>query len=298
MNLSERLTYWLLCGLGYAISILPQWLINIKSNILFLLVFYIARYRRRVVMINLRLAFPDKSDSELHQIERKFYLHLTDLMFETFALIGRSPRSVAKRFHFTNPELIIQANPSGSVVSTMSHFGNWEMNAIFSLQDSKPIYAAYHPLHSQSAEMFYKKLRTRLGMRLVTMKNIGRVVSRLQSEGIYIGLIADQSPRVAKEGSWVDFMGRQTSFSKGIDTFALKYKLPILFNSITKVKRGYYQSTVKLIWDGKSPISSQEIIQRYASLLEEDIRREPHLWLWSHKRWKHTPDGVGHYKRK
>jgi KDO2-lipid IV(A) lauroyltransferase len=60
---------------------------------------------------------------------------------------------------------------------------------------------------------------------------------------------------------------------------------------VRKVGRGMWEQTFELIWDGVSPTSDYEITGEYARLLEEDIRRTPELWLWSHRRWKRKPEG-------
>jgi KDO2-lipid IV(A) lauroyltransferase len=44
------------------------------------------------------------------------------------------------------------------------------------------------------------------------------------------------------------------------------------------------------IYDGKENVAQHEITQRYATRLEQMIREQPELWMWSHKRWKHTPE--------
>ena len=68
--------------------------------------------------------------------------------------------------------------------------------------------------------------------------------------------------------------------------------MPVIFMDIQRVKRGYYSVTFSVLYDGKEKVEELEITRRYAAILEKIIRRTPHLWIWSHKRWKHKPENL------
>ena len=54
-------------------SRLPLWMLYRISDLLFLLVYFVVRYRRKVVRENLSRSFPDRSKQERRLIERRFY---------------------------------------------------------------------------------------------------------------------------------------------------------------------------------------------------------------------------------
>jgi KDO2-lipid IV(A) lauroyltransferase len=101
-------------------------------------------------------------------------------------------------------------------------------------------------------------------------------------------MASDQSPTNLSKAFWVNFLGRETAFLHGPETYAKKYDLPVIFVDIQRVKRGYYQLTLVLISDKPRETGEGEITKRYASLLEKAIYHQPENWLWSHRRWKHT----------
>ena len=69
-------------------NILPMWLVYLKSDFLFFLMFHILGYRKKVVLTNLRNSFPEKSEEELKVIMKSFYIHFCDLFVETIMLYG------------------------------------------------------------------------------------------------------------------------------------------------------------------------------------------------------------------
>src|SRR5260370_16055791 len=89
----------------YLISLLPFWLLYFISDILFVIIYYLLGYRRKVVKQNLQNAFPEKTIEERHDIERKFYRHLADLVIETIKTISISPEELSRRVTPTNPAI-------------------------------------------------------------------------------------------------------------------------------------------------------------------------------------------------
>jgi lauroyl/myristoyl acyltransferase len=37
------------------------------------------------------------------------------------------------------------------------------------------------------------------------------------------------------------------------------------------------------------------LTKSFAKFLETNIKKDPSNWLWSHKRWKHTPNSKSHF---
>src|SRR3989344_2786043 len=98
--MSAVLYYIFVLPLIYLVSIMPFWILYGISDILFVLVYYIFGYRKKVVMMNLQNSFPEKSVKELKLIERKFYRHLCDTIVETMKLLTISKNALRKRVSF------------------------------------------------------------------------------------------------------------------------------------------------------------------------------------------------------
>ena len=72
--------YYIFFGINYLITLLPLRVLYLFSDLFYLVLYYLAGYRRKVVAANLRNAFPEKSEAERKKIERRFYRHLCDLI--------------------------------------------------------------------------------------------------------------------------------------------------------------------------------------------------------------------------
>ncbi len=179
----------------------------------------------------------------------------------------------------------------------MAHFGSWELSSAFGLyRDSSAMVSAYRPLKNRVFDAYYKRARNvppRINS--VPSSEILRfyMAHRDGVEGspLSILLIADQYPPLDAQSRWIRFLNHPTVFFHGGEKIARKFSLPVYYMHIRKLGRGMWEQTFEMIWDGTSPTSDNEITSEYARLLEEDIRRTPELWLWSHRRWKSMPEG-------
>ena len=64
--------------------------------------------------------------------------------------------------------------------------------------------------------------------------------------------------------------------------------LPVVFAAIEKPRRGHYHATIKLACADAAGLPEGELTREYVRYLESVIRRQPDMWLWSHRRWKHA----------
>ena len=52
------------------------------------------------------------------------------------------------------------------------------------------------------------------------------------------------------------------------------------------MRYGYYEMTLTLLTDSPKKLSWGTITEQHTELLEQQIKKNPYLWMWSHKRWK------------
>lgn len=109
-------------------ALLPMWVLYILSDILYVLIYKIIRYRVKVVRQNMKASFPEKSDTELRRLEREFYHHFADYVVETIKLAHISLEELQRRAFLKNPELVDKLMEKGHTcfILLMGHYGNWE----------------------------------------------------------------------------------------------------------------------------------------------------------------------------
>ena len=267
---------------------MPLWLLYGISNILFLIVFYVVKYRKNLVVKNLKMCFPEKSDQEINKICRNYYLFLADLMVETLKMLTFSENEMKKRMYFKDLSLVEKLQKENKNFFLMlGHVGSWEWgSAAFQLHTSYQILVIYKPLRDVFFDNFVKKIRTRFGQEATSMKNTLRNIIRLKDRLHATAFIADQRPENNKDAIWVDFFGKKIDFLQGTEVLAQKFDYPVVFANVTRPKRGYYEISLELIAENPKNIPKNEITQIFASKLENQIRQNPHLWLWSHDRFR------------
>ena len=120
-GLSRLATFFL-----YLVSLLPFWFLYLVADLLFVILYHIVGYRRKVVQENLLNSFPEKSEDERKEIERKYYKYMADLMMETIKSVSISGKDVLKRMKITNPELMQHYFDQGkSIMAAAGHYCNW-----------------------------------------------------------------------------------------------------------------------------------------------------------------------------
>lgn len=284
--------YYIIYPLAYLIGLLPYKIQFLVADIIRFLLHRVFRYRLSVVRTNLKNSFPEKSDKELREIEKRFYNHLSDVFLETISMASVSKKKIAERMKYINLEEVEEQTKGQNWICAMAHYGSWEYTINFAIQTKHDeVLAVYRPLANKGFDKYFNKTRSRFGTRPVPMNNIVREIleCKKNNKAVAVALIADQTPPKNDSHEWFKFMNQDTQFFMGMEKMALKLKMPIYFLDINKLKRGYYQAKFELIYDGQQDVKPYEITKRYAHRLETMIRRRPELWMWSHRRWKHHP---------
>jgi len=280
--------YYVVYGLLYLISLLPLRLLYVLADGLALFTYYVLRYRRKVVMDNLQIAFPEKTQAERNRIAIKFYRNFVDNFIETLKLLSASPSFIRSHFHIDNLEILEDFYQAGRRCQLhLGHTFNWELaNAAMPLLSDYPFIVAYMPIENKVFERLLLHLRGRTGTILLPATRLQRSILPYRNTRYLLTLVADQAPGNPDQSYWLNFFGRPSSFVRGPERGARAGDIPAVFVRFYKTSRGYYRVFLTTIADHPAQLPEGELTRRYRSLLEEAIRQDPDLWLWSHKRWK------------
>jgi len=288
--------YYIFYGINWIITLLPLRILYIASDILFLFLYYFPSYRRKIVAENLRNSFPEKSPEEIALIGRKFYRHLADLFIETLKLTHLSNKELKKRFIVSNPELLTRLYDSGrDVAAVYGHYNNWEWLGIsLSLYTKYKCIGVYKPLKNKLFNKFINDFRTKNGGDLAPMQLIVRKIIGNQSNNIraMYGFMTDQTPARTLIEYYTDFLNQETPVFLGIEKIATKYDMPVVFFDIQKVRRGYYNMTIELLFESTKGLPKYRVTKTHVKRLEQIIKEKPEYWLWTHRRWKYKKEAV------
>lgn len=281
-------------GFIYLISLLPFWLLYGIADVIFLLLYYVFRYRRKVIEANLLNSFPEKTAAERRIIRRQYTRYLAGIMMESIKLLTISEKEVIKRVKAPNAQLITDAFANGqSVIGILGHYGNWEMNALrFSQLFNERRIIVYKPLSNKYFDYVMLKMRSKFGATLVSMKNAMRKLVEYRNERTVTVLVGDQTPARPDIKYFTNFLNQPTAVFLGAEKLAKLTNSVVVFCDIRVIKRGYYQCTFVPLFTNPKQTEENEITEAHVQYLEQVIRQQPQYWLWSHRRWKFTPADI------
>lgn len=286
----KAIGYYIFTGINWVITLLPLRVLYLFSDFLFLVLYYLLSYRRKVVFINLRNAFPEKSKEELKSIEKKFYKHLSDLFIETLYVTHMSESEQRRRFSYSNLEIMDKLREDKrDVIAVLGHYNNWEWPTLLPLYLKYKTTIIYRPLQNKYFDRFIKNQRSKDGIVLTPTSMIIREILNNKKKNINTVsvFLTDQTPARNEITYWTTFLNQETPVYTGTERIASKYDMAIVYFNIQKIKRGRYNLGIELLLDHTAGLPESVITETHTKRLEEIIREKPEFWLWSHRRWKH-----------
>jgi KDO2-lipid IV(A) lauroyltransferase len=281
--------YYLVYGLLYTLSLLPLRVLYVLSDVLAALIYHVFGYRKKVVMDNLRIAFPEKTEKERIRIAKKFYRNFVDNFIETLKLISVPKKWISRHFVFDSnpfPELFASGR---KIQLHLGHNFNWEMaNVAMSLHSAYTFLVVYMPIRNKVMERLFMHLRTRTGTHMLPATDMRSAIVPFRNTQYCLALVADQAPGDPSRAYWLNFFGKPTAFVRGPESGARSGNIPVLFVHLYKTKRGVYHAHLEIGADDPGSLPEGELTRQYIRFLENAIRQHPDMWLWSHRRWKHS----------
>lgn len=278
----------------YAISLLPFKVLYRIADFEYFLLYFVIRYRRKVVRKNLVTSFPEKTEKEIVNIEKGFYRWFADYFFEAVKLLSISDKELRRRFRIYNTEEVEACFEQGqNCAAILGHYCNWEWLSCvgINLPENRMMGLIYHPLYNKAFDELFKKIRSHEANGIpVPKKDILRYLVNYKRQGIMslFGYISDQGPKWENIHLWLPFLNHDTPVFTGGEKIMRKMNDAVFYVEMSRPRRGYYTATFKLITREPGKLPEFEITRRFFQALEETIRKKPEYYLWSHNRWKRT----------
>ena len=286
----EKILY-ILCK---SLAILPFWALYALADVVFLVLYYIVRYRRRVVDENLAGCFPDMDAATRRNVAKRFYRNFADYIFETVKLLHISDAEMSRRLVFEDLDIIDDfARRGRSMVVYFSHCFNWEWAPSITLHShpegvKTAFCQVYRPLKNSAFDALMLRIRSRFGSISIPKATVLRHLLTLRRDGLVTvtGFMSDQKPSHGDPTLPLLFLGRPTAFITGTEELARRMGMAVVYWDMYKTSRGHYKVVTRTIADSAADTEHGFVTRQYAHLLQNTIERNPSIWLWTHKRWK------------
>lgn len=288
----QKIGFYLFYSFIWVITLLPLPILYLLSDFLYLIIFYLVRYRRNISHKNLITSFPDKSYKEIKQIEKKFYHYFCDSFIESMKQLHFSKKDIKKHVILNNHELFDDLFTKGkNIILYLGHYGNWEwalgMHNYLNENTHYNLYPIYKKLSNKYFNNLYKYLREKYGAIAVEQREVRKTILTLDNEtkkSIFV-MAADQRPNKDKLNYWIPFLNQDTPFITGTENLAKQLNFAVVYLEIERTTRGYYNWNFTLMEENPQKLPDFSLTQQFAQLLEKTIRRAPQYYLWTHKRW-------------
>src|SRR5690606_2484985 len=281
--------YLLVFPLLWLVSRLPFGIIYFISDGLYLLLYYLVGYRKKVVRANLELAFPKKSKEERLEIEKKFYRHMCDIFLEMVKTLGMGVEEMKRRYSYTNLEVLhaLERDQKNCIVM-LPHYASWEWVLSLDASVSSKGYGIYQKLQNPYFDQLVRRIRSKFGTTLIATRESKKILEAASSkkETFIVGIISDQSPMLHRAKYWTKFMGILVPVHVGGEEISKANDLVPVYIKVVKKKRGYYESTFTVLAEKPTEVPDYRITDRFLEKVEESIREAPEHYFWTHKRWK------------
>lgn len=280
----------LLFRLVLLISKLPLAILYIISDFIFIVLYYAIGYRKKVVIENMRRAFPDKTKEQIQSICKKFYRNFSDYLVETLKTFTITNTELRVRVQHINQYIFKEAKSEGkNIIMLSGHVFNWEwFNALSEVMPQEHCYPVYRKMQNTFWEDRIKLIRGRFGNTPLEARQVIRHILKNPNDGnsAYM-FVADQSPYITDIHYGLKFLNQETPAFIGYDKLSTKMDLVFIYCEMKKVKRGFYQVNYHRILPDDSTFKPYEVVDKFHKLLENTINKRPDNWLWSHRRWKY-----------
>lgn len=284
----QRLSYLLVRLLIQIFSLIPFKVLYFFSKFLYVILYYLIQYRRKVVNDNLKNSYPNISEGKLIELTKASYKNLTEITVEGIKGLSLDEFELNKRFQFIHPELILQyINNKQSVIVANGHIGNWEWAVLqFGYFFKSKSIGIYKQIKNDYLNRYINSLRAKSSIQLLSTRETRLIADEIPN-GKIILLMGDQNPSNIKDAIWTQFLNQDTACLHGIEKYAKQYKLPVVFGTIRRIKRGYYTMNFSLLTDQAEFLEPGQLTNKYMQAVEQNILESPGNWLWTHRRWKH-----------
>jgi KDO2-lipid IV(A) lauroyltransferase len=250
-------------------------------------------YRKKVILKNLDIAFPEKSLKWKEEIGKKSLQNIGRILTE-FPKIPEYVKTgeIEDIFKIVKGEELLQKE--GGKILISAHIGNWELAGAGLAYKYSNIYGLAFRLKNKKLNDLITSIRENSGIKIIFHDQPLKTFIKALNEGKIITFLADQNA-LRHRGIFVDFFGFPASTVNFPAKLAVKYNKEVYFGYgyydlksykfLAEVEKVEYEKT------GNQEEDIKNLVQAYTKKIEEAVKKHPEQYFWVHKRWKARPEG-------
>ena len=292
----ESLEFAIVWTLVKLLGIMPRRWARGLGGLIGALAFTLLGRLRKVGLINLELAFPDKSSAERERTLRRLYRNLGWLLAEFCQMPSYTPENARAFTRYEGLEHYLAARDRGKGVLILTgHLGAWELSSYYHSLMGHPMSMVIRRLDNARVDKLVNDIRCLHGNRVLHKDDFARGLLAAMRQGETVGILMDTN-MTPPQGSFVPFFGRLACTANGMARVALRTGATVLpgFMLWAEAEQKYvlhFGEPIDLISTENDEQDVLDNTARFTAVIESWIRRYPDQWLWVHRRWKTRPEG-------
>jgi KDO2-lipid IV(A) lauroyltransferase len=251
--------------------------------------------RRRVVLANLALAFPEKPEPERRAIARACYRHFGRVAAEFLFLPRLSAADARALFDYEGWEHVEAGQRSGrGLIACTAHFGNFEVLAAANTIAGTPITMVSRAMGRSWFNDAWRRTRAKAGVEdlVVGRGDVVRGAARALERGRVLGYVIDQS-EPSHHAIFPAFFGVPAATSPTPAVLARRTGAAVVFTVAIPLGGGRHRVVIEPVevpQTGDRAADALALMQDLNDRLERRVRAHPECWYWFHRRWKRRGD--------
>ena len=243
--------------------------------------------QNKTVLRNLRLAFPEKTESERASIAKQAWESVGRTAGELPHLPKINPYE-SDRVEVIGAEFLDQIeNADAGAVFISGHFANWEVMAAVICNRPVDCLVTYRALNNPHIDRRLNKVRHDYGIGVLTPKGVGtREIMRALGKKRSVALLNDQK---FNQGLAISFFGHKAMTAPGPSRLALKYGVPIVLVSTRRTGPARFRVEIHEPFvptnTGNTEADVKACVETITDFIEAEVRANPGQWFWQHRRW-------------
>ncbi|MHC5202188.1 lysophospholipid acyltransferase family protein [Myroides sp. LJL119] len=239
------------------------------------------RYRYSVSLQNITRSFPLASYEQIAKYHKDFYKYLSRMLLEGLRIVR--PTLYVQSDSLKQLQSIKQQNKH--IILILGHYGNWEILSQLPLSVDMRVQALYKPIKSKFWNGLMRSIRQQHGVELIASQNALRTLIKQKDDPAITFFIADQFPGGSK-GLVVDFLSQPTGVLMGAEHISKLLDAYVFYAELCPRDSRSWELRLETICPSAKQTDEGFISSSFFSKLEQSIQNIPHIWLWTHKRWK------------
>lgn len=287
----HAIEYAAFLGVKGPLRALPHGVSRIVGRRLGDLGWWLDRRHRKVTLNNLAMAYPELDSKEHRRLGRECFRHFGAALCDTVSSTRFDAVELCRRLSIEGWEHVQAAESLGRGTFFLSaHLGQWEIAAYPPGLYGGPLHVVGRPLDNPHLNRELESLRARFGNELIAKRGAARgMLQALRNKG-RVGILIDQRVQPG-EGIEVPFFGRPAVTSPLLARLVLRTGAPVvpIFGYAEPGGRYRFVAREPLYAPEDAPADDETIralTTRYLQVTEREIRQNPELWMWMHRRWK------------